>query len=69
MNYNANASIKSNDVTIEMEKGKCDKCGSKKCKGEEKCSPKKEEAKSQETKPACCSKGEAKQCSSKEKKK
>ena len=62
------AEVNAPSISIEMEKGKCDKCGEKKCEG--KCDAKKEsKTTTTETKKACCSEGAKKSCDKKEKKK
>ena len=58
------AETSSTTIQLEVEKGKCDKCGNKKCEG--KCDTKKEStATTAETKKGCCSEGASKSCASK----
>ena len=67
----ANYSIAESNITsinIELEKGKCDKCGEKKCEG--KCETKEEsKATSTEAKKGCCSEGAKKSCAGKKEEK
>ncbi len=62
-NY-SNAEVNTPTNSIELEKGKCDKCGEKKCDG--KCDTNEEsKAASSETKKGCCSESTSKSCASK----
>lgn len=62
------AEINAPTISVELEKGKCDKCGDKKCDG--KCDSKKEsKATTSETKKGCCSEGASKSCAGKKEEK
>ena len=62
------AEVNAPNIGIELEKGKCDKCGEKKCEG--KCDAKKEsKTTSSESKKACCSEGAKKSCAGKKEEK
>ena len=66
------AEINAPNISIELEKGKCDKCGEKNCDG--KCEAKKESSTTtttttSEAKKGCCSHGTSKSCAGKKEEK